>query len=245
MTVREALKGFKTISLHDVEKEKLMDRVDTKYVVSTPSLLSFLDGARDRYAALSIDGETVMAYSSRYFDTEENRMYLDHQRGKRTRQKIRIRLYAANGDAFIEIKSKSNRGATSKRRLPMKPGETLEDYTLFIEENSFYKTADLHETLRVSFDRITLMDAGQRERITVDINLEFHNPTTGLSLALGDVAVIEWKRSGAAADSPLKTLLRDLRIKPRGFSKYCIGMAMTDPSLRQNRLKEKIRALRQ
>ena len=35
--------------------------------------------------------------------------------------------------------------------------------------------------------------------------------------------------------------LRQLRIHPHGFSKYCIGSALTNPDLRQNRFKIRLR----
>ena len=37
--------------------------------------------------------------------------------------------------------------------------------------------------------------------------------------------------------SPVKDMLRELRIKPSGFSKYCIGSALTNPNLKRNRFK--------
>ena len=36
-------------------------------------------------------------------------------------------------------------------------------------------------------------------------------------------------------------MLRGLRIHPAGFSKYCVGMALTDRRLRHNRLKPRLR----
>ena len=36
-------------------------------------------------------------------------------------------------------------------------------------------------------------------------------------------------------------MLRQLRIHPHGFSKYCIGSALTNPDLRQNRFKIRLR----
>ena len=50
--------------------------------------------------------------------------------------------------------------------------------------------------------------------------------------------VIELKRDGNVY-SPVKEMLRELRIKPSGFSKYCIGSALTKPALKRNRFKKK------
>jgi hypothetical protein len=51
--------------------------------------------------------------------------------------------------------------------------------------------------------------------------------------------VIELKRDGRM-HSPILTLLRQLRIKPSGFSKYCIGSAITNDNLKINRFKKRL-----
>jgi len=43
--------------------------------------------------------------------------------------------------------------------------------------------------------------------------------------------------------SPVLDHLRLLRIKPSGFSKYCIGSALTNDALRQNLIKEKLHTI--
>ena len=54
-----------------------------------------------------------------------------------------------------------------------------------------------------------------------------------------DIVIIELKRDGLFY-SPILNMLRDLRIKPHGFSKYVIGSALTNDSLHCNRLKPKL-----
>ena len=55
-----------------------------------------------------------------------------------------------------------------------------------------------------------------------------------------DLVIIELKRDGMVY-SPVLQMLRDLHIHPHGFSKYCMGAAMTNDSLPVNRFKEKLR----
>ena len=50
------------------------------------------------------------------------------------------------------------------------------------------------------------------------------------------LVIIELKRDGNVY-SPVKEMLRELRIKPSGFSKYCIGSALTKPTLKQGNFK--------
>ena len=56
---------------------------------------------------------------------------------------------------------------------------------------------------------------------------------------MGDVVIIELKRDGHVP-SPILKMLRQLRIKPHGFSKYVIGSALTNDQLHVNRLKPKL-----
>ena len=51
--------------------------------------------------------------------------------------------------------------------------------------------------------------------------------------------VVELKRDGNVY-SPVLALLRKLRIKPSGFSKYCIGTVMTNDRIKKNNFKEKL-----
>ena len=53
------------------------------------------------------------------------------------------------------------------------------------------------------------------------------------------LVIIELKRDGNVY-SPVLEILRVLRIKPSGFSKYCIGSVMTNKSLKQNIFKAKM-----
>ena len=64
----------------------------------------------------------------------------------------------------------------------------------------------------------------------------------GHTASLGRLVVIELKQD-ALAPSPMKQLLAQLRVKPFKLSKYCIGEALTNPLVKHNRFKAKIRAI--
>ena len=57
---------------------------------------------------------------------------------------------------------------------------------------------------------------------------------------MGPLVIVELKRDGLVF-SPVLEMLRQLRIHPHGFSKYCMGAAMTNDSLPVNRFKKKLR----
>ena len=52
--------------------------------------------------------------------------------------------------------------------------------------------------------------------------------------------IIELKRDGLVF-SPVLEMLRQLHIHPHGFSKYCMGAALTNQSLPVNRFRQKLR----
>ena len=62
---------------------------------------------------------------------------------------------------------------------------------------------------------------------------------TGNDAETGPLVIIELKRDGNVY-SPVLEILRTLRIKPSGFSKYCIGSVMTNRSLKRNIFKAKM-----
>ena len=84
------------------------------------------------------------------------------------------------------------------------------------------------------------MNKGKTERLTIDLDLCFNNIRTQRPCDLSGIVIIELKRDGLVY-SPIIEMLRQLRIHPHGFSKYCIGSALTNPDLRQNRFKIRLR----
>ena len=73
-------------------------------------------------------------------------------------------------------------------------------------------------------------------------NLRFVNHTTGLKSSLKDAVIIELKQDGRA-DSQMKRILLNHRVKPTRMSKYCIGTTITNPNVKSNRFKKKIRRI--
>ena len=89
------------------------------------------------------------------------------------------------------------------------------------------------------FNRITLVNSKKTERLTIDFNLEFHHLRSGLRDKLKQTAIIELKRDGNVP-SPALGILWKTRIKRSGFSKYCIGSALTNKDLKSNNFKERL-----
>lgn len=239
------LANFEPISLDRMKTVKLMNRVDVKYVTTVEKLSELLQIISDQYFVQETAGMRNLPYSTVYFDTDSIDMFNEHQRGKSARQKIRIRTYGSTGVRFLEIKQKNNKGRTKKKRIELESlNAGVADHADFIEKNSRYHSTELATKLENHFHRITLVNYAMTERLTIDTGLSFHNLSTGTDFALNNIAIIELKRDGLCP-SPILEKLKILRIHSSGFSKYCMGMALTDPNLRQNRLKPRVRFVKQ
>lgn len=229
---------FATVRLEDMKKVKLMNRIDTKFVTTEPVLEELLHLAVGEYMAQEIDGKIILPYSTRYFDTEDCEMYHQHLHGKMPRKKIRVREYVTSGMKFLEIKRKNNKGRTDKKRIPAQ-NLAEDDRADFILDKADYDADSLIPQIENRFNRITLVNKDMTERLTIDIGLRFHNTVTSIDCDLSGLAIIELKRDGRAT-SPISEILRQLRIQPSGFSKYCIGMALTNPNVKTNRFKPRL-----
>lgn len=241
--LQQLLNEYRSVSLEEMGKVKLMNRVDTKFVTTIDRLERLLRMAVDRYAIQEIEGRQMMPYTTLYYDTDDCDMFAQHQRGKKNRQKIRVRRYESSGIAFLEVKRKNNKGRTDKKRMQVQervPDLNLYNYRSFLLQKSRYGAANLTPHLSNAFRRITLVNNAMTERLTIDFDLKFHNEKTGVDHDMGPLVIIEVKRNGQTY-SPVLDLLKQLRIHQSGFSKYCIGMALTDSSLKRNRFNERLR----
>ncbi len=234
---------FDSIELSDMDQVKLMHRTDRKYWFHIDRLRELLASIKESYYILNIDGKTVQTYASTYYDTDNNIMFSQHHNGKLNRYKIRRRSYLNSGISFLEIKIKSNKGKTRKRRIQtdFEQNEFTPYELEFIGNIIPFEYTDLHPALYNEFSRITLVNKNFRERCTIDLELKFH--MDGKIVPVSNMVIVEIKSSGREPASPLVIALRDLRIQSKGFSKYCVGRTLTDPDLKRNRFKGKIRSI--
>ena len=240
------LDSFDTISLDEMSSIRLMNRIDSKYLANEEQLARLLTLAKSDYMVQSINGVRQSEYSTQYLDDMFNTMYLNHHNGRLTRQKVRIRTYVDTGDNFFEVKLKNNHGRTKKKRIHLTGADTYvqDGAAEFLEEPGMLSIplSDLRPKVANHFKRMTLVNNGKTERLTIDRQLSFHNNETGLDRNMDNLVVIEVKRDGNTY-SPIQDLLRELRIFPSGFSKYCIGMALTTPGIKRNMFNERIRKI--
>ena len=238
--MKDILSTFAPISLEQMSGVKLMNRTDTKFVTNVEKLRQLLRLAQNDYFVQEIDGERNLEYDTTYFDTTSFDMYNQHQWGHTNRQKIRFRTYCISGLQFMEVKTKNNHGRTKKKRIEVTDMDVMEQQKHdFLAKHLRYEADTLIPAINNHFSRITLVNKAKTERLTIDSSLRFNNLASGQKLDMGDLVIIELKRDGLVF-SPVLDMLKRLRIHPHGFSKYCMGSAMTNPNLQVNRFKRKL-----
>ena len=239
--INELLQHLEPITLEQMSSIRLMNRTDTKFVTSKENLARLLELAQGKYYAQYNNDSKIANYMTTYWDTDNHRFFLEHHNGRAPRQKVRVRTYMDSNLTFLEVKTKNNHGRTKKKRVEV-PSQEIEvkgPNGEFVEGLVHQGLAEMHPTVRNRFHRITLVNYGKTERLTIDYDVRFHNMETGNDAETGPLVIIELKRDGNVY-SPVLEMLRILRIKPSGFSKYCIGSVMTNRSLKRNIFKAKM-----
>ncbi|MCQ2264129.1 MAG: VTC domain-containing protein [Bacteroidales bacterium] len=241
----DLLQDFQTISLEEMKSVKLMNRVDSKYLVTLSQLPEILSQLKSDYLAQARNGKKYAHYQTLYYDTPDVQMYVAHQDGKLTRQKLRARIYCETQECFCEIKNKNNKKRTKKKRtqLPIEAYDNMltnETARAFVTDKLHYHVENLMPQVENSFDRITLVNNQRTERLTIDSHIAFHNRVTGISNSIPELVIIELKQDGNCP-SFFKKLLENMRIRPKRVSKYCLGTVLTRPDAKMNRYKRKLR----
>ncbi|HNW56999.1 MAG TPA: polyphosphate polymerase domain-containing protein [Bacteroidales bacterium] len=232
---------FTPVSLEDMDNVRLMNRIDTKYVLSKKMLPDILNRIDGKYKVLEINEKRVFSYSTTYLDTKEYLFFDQHVTGKLERNKVRYRKYDTTDKVYLEVKKKTNKNRTIKWRIEnsLTSGNLYDDKAIsFINEYIPQKSLSLKPVLMNNFKRVTLVGSEINERITIDYDLSFSDSEGDLA-GFPFVAIIELKRQGFSERSPMVTILKELSIRPTGFSKYCMGVAALYEVPRKNILKRK------
>lgn len=240
--INELLEQLQPITLEEMSSIRLMNRTDTKFVTNKENLAELLQLAQGHYYAQFHEGKKIASYKTTYWDTDDHHFYMEHHNGRAPRQKVRVRTYMDSDVTFLEIKTKNNHGRTKKKRVTVPGQGQIKENDEFLFGLVGRHTDNIHETVQNNFHRITLVNYGKTERLTIDFDVKFHNFETDKDAQTGNLVIIELKRDGNVY-SPILALLRQLRIKPSGFSKYCIGSVMTNRGLKQNMFKPKLQKI--
>jgi hypothetical protein len=228
-----------TITLDEMDRTQLLNRVDTKFLMHTQQLLQALHHVAAHYRVLEVNHVRLHRYCSLYFDTPNFAMYTRHHNGALNRYKVRYRQYVDSALSFLEVKHKTNKQRTIKYREPLAgmAASLGEEAYAFLPAHCPYTVEQLEPKLWNNFIRITLVSKSRIERLTLDLELQFRR--NQIEVNLTDTAVAEVKQEKFSVKSAFVQQMRTMQVRPVGFSKYCMGAARLYPFLKQNLFKEK------
>ncbi len=237
--VQRILSQFDPIDLSEMDGVELMNRTDTKFMISVDVLADILPDLRSQYRVLEVAGKRQSLYETLYYDTPDFKHYIQHQNGKKNRYKIRKRQYVDSALSFLEVKFKNNKGRTYKSRIKLKEWNTeLDDRGSAFIESKAQSSAGLEPKLWNAYKRITLVDTVNGERVTLDGDMSFYfgeRMCTTKSLVIAEV-----KQDGENRHSRFMQHMKQRLLRPEGISKYCLGVALLYPEIKSNTFKEKI-----
>lgn len=232
------LADFTTITLEKMDEVKLMDRSDTKFAFSLLKLKQLLQKLSEHYFILEVNGSKVQEYNSLYFDTEDRKLYLEHHNDRVNRHKIRLREYVGSQLTFLEIKRKNNKGKTIKKRIKIdKIEENLSENQLAFIAKTTGKNLSLSAKQFIRFSRITFVHKTQKERLTIDLDLQYEQ--NAIKGNLQNVVIAEVKQERSSRSSDFIRIAKELHILPTRLSKYCMTTIQIEPNIKQNRFKPK------
>jgi hypothetical protein len=236
------LSGFDPISLKEMDHVQLLDRVDTKYIINIGQMEELLSEIREQYSALSIEGVMIHPYETLYFDTPEFNLYLMHHNGKRNRYKLRCRRYVNSGIAYFEIKSKTNTCRTIKKRVRIEsiPDELDETLNQYIGSHIPRHFENYVPSLRVYFERLTLVSKSASERLTFDTHLRYS--ANGIDKSIENLVIVEVKQEKDSV-SLFRELMKQKGLPMNYLSKYCMGVICLNKEVKKNNFKRKISEL--
>ncbi|HNU77117.1 MAG TPA: polyphosphate polymerase domain-containing protein [Prolixibacteraceae bacterium] len=239
-----ALQQIHHISLDEMEGVRLMKRMDTKYILSESRIVQILGMVTDRYQVLEVAGSRIATYETVYYDDPALKFFLDHINGKLNRNKVRTRLYQESDVEFLEVKRKMNTSRTKKYRIRIDPEQTeFDDEALdLVNAYSSVSLSSLSPVFVNRFRRITLVNREKTERVTIDLDLRYADILNEREIIVPRLVIIEIKQN-RFSNSVMGEVLRDLRIKKTGISKYCLGISLLYPDVKMNKYKRKIRII--
>ncbi len=243
--LQQQVETFSGITLVEMASIELLDRIDQKFVFHIHKLPVLLEELARHYRILEVDETRIQSYQTLYYDTPEMDMFYAHHNGLRYRQKIRIRTYKQSKKTFLEIKTKTNRNKTLKKRtsitiLDLYPQKQPE----FVKTNTSFSPEYLSSVLNSNFQRITFAGIDSKERLTLDLNLSYCHPDHENEWSNPRLCIAEIKTERSSTRSKAEYILKQNKIFPTGFSKYCFGICLLYPHLKQNRFKSYFLRLR-
>jgi hypothetical protein len=233
---------FEPISLAGLDKVKLMNRVDSKYIFNRRHLDDLLTEIAPHYSVLEIDGKRIFDYASLYFDTPDYSLYQHHHNGRLNRVKLRYRQYIDTGDVFFEVKKKVKGMRTDKYRVrqPAISGEISAE-GMDLMHRLHVSHHGMEGKTWIYYRRLTLAAHDSEERVTIDLDMRFEDAHG--HIAFPALVIAEVKQARLSRTSPIVRALHKRRIPDFRISKYSLAVALMVPGIKTHLFKGKISRL--
>lgn len=237
------LDRFEPITLAEMDRVKLMNRTDTKFLFTEKQFEMVLQEILGQYKVLEINGKRACRYKTLYYDTASLDLYADHHKGKLNRYKVRHRTYVETDVGFLEVKFKNNKGRTIKDRISESevPLTWQGENEAFLRKVQPFDPQTLIPVLWVNYTRQTLVHGTDAERLTLDTDLEFVKD--GVTRKLEGLVIAEVKQDKRKSSAFIK-MMKKYHIREGSISKYCMGVALTFDQVKKNNFKNKLLTLK-
>ena len=232
-----------SIKLEDLGAVDFDSRVDTKFIFHMDLLIPFLNQIKDDLVILEVDGTRFFQYENLYWDSADFVFFKKHHAGHGNRSKIRIRKYGDTGPVYFEVKKKSNKGLTTKYRIPLANEHEFrtEETTKVLKTETQLEFEWLSKQTKVAYKRITLTNKSLTEKLTIDFEMDALSDERKFHFK--NLVVTEVKQLKYSSRSPFITTLKDLKVYSSSFSKYCTSVALLNKDVKQNRFLPIIRTI--
>ena len=104
------------------------------------------------------------------------------------------------------------------------------EFDEFVQDHFPLSVDELEPKLLNAYRRITLVGKHNPERVTLDLGPRFY--ADGGNETLPGIVIAEVKYENNGRDSDFMRRMREMGIRPMGFRKYCIGISMLYPQVK-------------
>ncbi|MBN1252447.1 MAG: hypothetical protein JXR51_11175 [Bacteroidales bacterium] len=242
MNLQDTIYSFNTVSFSDFEDISFKNSVETKYILNSKKLNKLLNQVKHKYYILSVNDKRIHENTNKYYDTEDLKIYHDYHNGKRNRYLIRNFEKERQNNNYLEIKFHSNSGKVIKYKKKSVSMDIINpNNKSFIEQYSPYNPDNLMLMLKNQYSRIVLIHKSKKEKVSIDINLQYTDKSNKLNLS--NIAIIEVKQDKLFINSEFISALRKKNIHKTSLSKYCIGIALLNDNVKKNKFKQNLLAI--
>lgn len=230
------LNDLRGIAMDKKASVEFMDRIDARYLFDKAYLEEIIQKIRPHYQLIHFEGKRLFQYDTLYFDTPERLFYYQHLAGKLNRYKIRSCRQVETNEQYFELKSRNNKSFTRIQRIRL--DDLSEDITgngrQLLLQNIPIDMSSLEPAVWIYYHRIMLVNPETRERLTFDLNVWFR--WRSKSVAYPNLVIADVQQEKGSV-SPFKNLMKEKEIREGGVSKYCLGLASVEPTLKANAIK--------